>query len=60
MGTVTKSDSGEKLVERIVVLTTVDQKARFVAMCGLRGINPSEHVRGLIESDIAAFQAKKK
>ena len=60
MGTVTKSDKGEKLNERIVVLVTADFKARFTAMCGTRGVNPSEHVRGLIEADIAAFKAKKK
>ena len=53
MGTVTKSDSGEKLVERIVVLTTADFKTKFIATCDVRGVNPSEHVRRLIEADMS-------
>jgi hypothetical protein len=53
MGTVTKSESGEKLNERIVVLVTANFKAKFIAMCDVHGINPSEHVRRLIESDMA-------
>lgn len=53
MGTVTKSDKGEKLNERIVVLVTADFKTKFIATCDVRGINPSEHVRRLIESDMS-------
>ena len=57
MGTVTKSDSGEKLNERIVVLVTADFKARFIAWCKERGFNPSEHVRWLVD---CAMQDKPK
>lgn len=57
MGTVTKSDNGEKLNERIVVLVTADFKARFTAWCKERGLNPSEHVRGLVEATMSAKKA---
>jgi len=50
-------DTIEKLIERIVILTTPSLKARYLKMCGEKGVNPSAHVRELWEAEIKAHDA---
>ena len=49
----------DRLIDRIVILTTPSLKTRYLKMCGEKGVNPSEHARENWEAELKAHNAKK-
>ena len=48
----TKSENGERLIDRMVILVTPEFKRNYLEMCALAGLNASEHIRALLEDDL--------
>ena len=48
----TKSENGERLIDRMVILVTPEFKKNYLAMCEGHGLNASEHIRTLLEDDL--------
>jgi hypothetical protein len=55
----TKSATGEKLDDRIVVQTYKPFKKRYVAMCEAVKENPSERIRRMLEADLELYDITK-
>lgn len=56
----TKSESGEPLSVRKVVLLTKSLDDDYTAMCAAIGANQSEHIRANLETEVALWKAAQK
>ncbi len=56
----TKSESGEPLTVRKVVLLTKSLDDDYTAMCAALGENQSEHIRGRLETEVEQWKAAQK